>query len=120
MRRECEGAGADRKPFDGENPFVERKRREDFRAAAPPSGPARRRSAGESRAPELNRWSVMLYVARPWPRPSTACSSRGASHAARVASHGVGHAVFGSRVESVTLLRRERFRRTFEMGAIHC
>ena len=23
VRRECEGAGADRKPFDGENPFVE-------------------------------------------------------------------------------------------------
>ena len=30
VRRECEGAGADRKPLDGENPFVERKRREDF------------------------------------------------------------------------------------------
>ena len=58
-------------------------------------------------------------------RPAVAASFDGVQFEGRelcrrVASHGVGHAVFGSRVESVTLLRRERFRRTFEMGAIHC
>ena len=120
VRGERERARADGEPFDGEDAFVERELREDFEHLRLHFGQCRaplRRGDACSGAEQVQRH----VIGRPSvSTPFDGVQFRGCQPCRGVIPHGVAHVALRPGVEGVTPLCRELFRRTLEVGAIHC
>ena len=110
----------DGEPFDGEDAFVERELREDLDHLCLHFGQCRaplRRGDACSGAEQVQRHVIGSPSVS---APFDGVQFRGCQPCRGVIPHGVAHVVLRPGVEGVTPLCRELFRRTLEVGAIHC